>query len=322
MKIALGLVAPLFVLACGTVLAAEAPSADVGADAREAGAESGKQPQEAAAGGFLRIERNGFSRPVALQTAIVRYVPASGEGDLVVDLVACVHMAEASYYEELNRRLEQYDVVLYELVAPRGARVPKGGARDGCNPLVMLQQMTESMLELEPQVEHLDYTKANFVHADMSPADIAEKMRERGDDGLSLVLSVSADLIRQHNLREREREKNPHRLPPDPFDPLLLLFDPDPAATMKQKLAAQFTEPGAIDLGGTLNTMLIKDRNEVAMRVFQTELAKGKKRIAILYGAGHMADFEKRLTGDFGLRRDRVEWLTAWNLLSAKRGAR
>ena len=47
---------------------------------------------------------------------------------------------------------------------------------------------------------------------------------------------------------------------------------------------------------------------------FQTELANGRKRIAIFYGAGHMADFEKRLVSDFGLKRDRVEWLPAWNL--------
>lgn len=311
LKIALRLLVPTLLLAGGTVLAAEPPATG-----------PGSVMGESAAGGFLRVKRNQYGRPVALQTAIVRYVPTSGEGDLAVDLIACVHIAERSYYAELNKRFDEYDVVLYELVAPRGTRIPKGGARDEGHPLVMLQQMTESMLELEPQTEHIDYTRANFVHADMSPVDMADKMRERGDDGMTLLLSVTADLIRRHNLRELERERNPRQPQPEPFDPLALLFDPDRAATMKEKLAKQFTELGAVELGDTLNTILVEDRNEAAMRVFQTELAKGRKRIAIFYGAGHMADFEKRLTTDFGLQRDRVEWLAAWDLLAAKRRVR
>lgn len=290
-------------------------------------APSGDGPKNAEddlpAGRFVRVERNDWGRPVALQTAIARYVPASGEGELAVDLVACVHVGERSYYQALNKRLEEYDVVLYELVARRGTRVPKGGARDEGNPLVMLQEMTESALELESQVEHIDYTKANLVHADMSPDDMARAIRERGDDGVTLFLSITADLMRLENLRELERQKNgrPKRHS-TPFDALVLLFDPDRAATLRQELAQQFEELGTGDLGGTLNTILIEDRNKAAMRVFQTELAKGRKRIAILYGAGHMPDFEKRLVADFGLKRDRVEWLSAWNLLPGKPKAR
>jgi hypothetical protein len=261
------------------------------------------------------VERNQYGRPVALQTAIVRYVPASGEGDLVVELIACVHIAERSYYQELNKRFDEYDVVLYELVAPRGTRMPRGGARDSSNPFVMLQQMTESVLELESQAEHIDYTKENFVHADMSLQEMGEAIRERGDDGLTLLLSVTADLLREQNLRELERKKKARagvRTPP--LDPLALLFDPDPAATLKQMLAEQFHQMEDSDLGDTLNTILIEDRNKAAMRVFQVELAKGRKRIAIFYGAGHMADLEKRLISDFGLQRDRAQWLTAWDL--------
>ena len=36
-----------------------------------------------------------------------------------VDLVAAVHIAEKSYYEQLNREFEGYDAVLYELGGPR-----------------------------------------------------------------------------------------------------------------------------------------------------------------------------------------------------------
>ena len=50
------------------------------------------------------------------------------------------------------------------------------------------------------------------------------------------------------------------------------------------------------------------------MRVFQKQLAGGKKRIAIFYGAAHMPDFEQRLTKDFGLKRKSTGWHTAWDL--------
>ena len=65
--------------------------------------------------------------------------------------------------------------------------------------------------------------------------------------------------------------------------------------------------------------MLIDDRNAAAMQVFQTELAKGTKRIAIFYGAAHMPDFECRLRKDFGLKPKGQQWLTAWDLKSGKK---
>jgi hypothetical protein len=101
--------AGLLGLACLTVLLAEAPAADKD--------EAAKKP---APGKFLRIQRDAQDQPVALETATVRCVPASGQGELVVDLISAVHVADRSYYRQLNEQFEQYDVLLYELVAPQG----------------------------------------------------------------------------------------------------------------------------------------------------------------------------------------------------------
>src|SRR5262245_40385282 len=76
--------------------------------------------------GFMRLKRDAKNQAVALETAIVRYVPASGEGSLSVDLIGAVHVADRDYYQKLNKQFQQYDVLLYELVAPEGTRVPKG----------------------------------------------------------------------------------------------------------------------------------------------------------------------------------------------------
>ncbi len=84
----------------------------------------------------------------------------------------------------------------------------------------------------------------------------------------------------------------------------------------KQVLARQLTAAGSLDeaLGGTLNQMLVKDRNAAAAKVLQQQLAAGKKRIAIFYGAAHMGDFHGRLVNDFGLKPSNTRWLTAWDL--------
>ena len=50
------------------------------------------------------------------------------------------------------------------------------------------------------------------------------------------------------------------------------------------------------------------------MKVFQREIAGGRKKIAIFYGAAHMPDFAERLQGEFGLMRSDTRWLTAWDL--------
>ena len=42
---------------------------------------------------FIRIERNENREPVALQSVIAKYVPASSQPGVEIDLVAVVHMS-------------------------------------------------------------------------------------------------------------------------------------------------------------------------------------------------------------------------------------
>src|SRR5262245_35840287 len=92
-------------------------------------ASKSKEVKKQSPASFVRVRRDAQKQPVALETAIVRYVPASGESGLVVELVGAVHVGDRSYYDQLNKEMEQYDVLLYELVAPPGTRIPKGGKR-------------------------------------------------------------------------------------------------------------------------------------------------------------------------------------------------
>lgn len=272
---------------------------------------------------FLRIQRDAVDEPTALETSVVRYVPASGNSGLTVDLVGVVHVADKVYYQKLNKLFEQYDVLLYELVAPQGTRPPKGGRREGGNPLAIIQEIMKTVLDLESQMEHIDYTKKNFVHADLSFEEMAKAMEARGDTGITVALNVVADLMRQQNLMKQKPAKPGSGKQPESLNDIFNLFlDPSGPAKFKQILAAQFEALGdpAGGLGQTLNTILVGDRNAAAMKVFQKELTSGKKKIAIFYGAAHMADFEKRLVTDFGMKKQDEKWLTAWDLKPRQRG--
>ncbi len=292
----------------GPVLAADPPA--------EKKAEPKKKPEPTK---FLRVQRDKNDTPIALETATVRYLPKSGAGGVTVDLIAAVHVGDKAYYEALNKQMEQYDVLLYELVAPEGTRIPKGGKRDKPNPLSMLQEMMKNVLDLESQVEQIDYQAKNFVHADLSPEKMAEAIKERGDDALTIALSVAADILRKQNLEEMKKGKEPAKgkkdKDEDEPDLLGMLLDPHAAVKLKRSMAEQFESSGDDGgLGPTIGNILVADRNKAALKVLQKEIAKGKKKIGIFYGAAHMPDFEKRLAEDFDLKKDKVEWVTAWDL--------
>lgn len=285
--------------------------------------ETDKKPAEkkVEAPKYLRLQRDEDKNPTAMETAIVRFVPAGGEKGVEVELIGVVHIADKAYYKKLNKRFEQYDAMLYEMVGPQGVKPEKGKGAD--NPIAFLQKLGKVVLDLDLQTDVIDYNKKNFVHADLSPEEMAEAMKKRGDDGLTVTLGAVADILRQQNLQEqkqkekKEKEKDGAKPKEEEFDFFALLADPEGAVKMKRMMAEQFEnlEGG---LGPTLNNILITDRNAAAAKVLQKEIAKGKKKIAIFYGAAHMPDFEKRLKDDFGLKRDKEEWLKAWDLKEGK----
>lgn len=222
---------------------------------------------------FLRIQRDEIREPVALQTVIAKYVPASGAKGVEIDLVAVVHIGEKAYYERLNKEFEKYDTVLYELVAPEGIKPPKSGEQKSDNPLAMLQQGMKFFLRLEHQLEVVDYGKANFIHADLSPEGMRRAMKERGDNEMTVFLGVIADFLRKKNLGADR---------PAPQTPDISLNDLVKPTKFKRMMAQQFADAGGdVVLGRTVNQLLVEDRNKACMKVLQQQLAAGKKKIAI-----------------------------------------
>ncbi len=257
---------------------------------------------------FLRIAEDDDGEMLAMQTAIVRYRGTNADGERVtVDLVAAIHIAERSYYEKLNRKFDRYDVVLYELVAPEGTRVPKDG---GSNSSVvgMLQRGMQGLLGLEHQLSHVDYQQDNFVHADMSPEEFAQSMRAKGENLWVLLFRMLGQSIAQ-------QAKRGDRGGSSDMDLIRALFDRNRSLALKRVMADQFQDLEAMTLvfEGPDGSTIITERNKVALEVLDEQIAEGNRRLAIFYGAGHMPDMEERLK-DMGFRRKRQRWLTAWDL--------
>ena len=265
---------------------------------------------------FLRMT-SAAGQPKTLDTAVVTYQSNTPEG-VTVDLIGAVHIGESSYYRELNELFDSYEVLLYELVAPEGTQIPRGGKRDaGFNPVALLQDGAKNMLGLESQLEKVDYTKPHFVRADMTPTQIADKMAERGDTALTLAMQTLTDVMRQQNLAASQPQANSLFGTEQEITLSDMLGNP---LKMKRMMAAQFANTGSLDqaLGGALNQLLIVDRNAEALKGLQKQIAAGKKHIGIFYGAAHLPDLEKHLIEDFGLKKSEHRWLAAWDLTRAQ----
>jgi len=61
-------------------------------------------------------------------------------------------------------------------------------------------------------------------------------------------------------------------------------------------------------------SVIIGERNRVAAEALQRAVDSGHKRIAVLYGGGHMPDMGRRLREDFDLVPSQVQWITAWSI--------
>jgi hypothetical protein len=270
------------------------------------------EPPPKRANDVVRIRRDDHNKPIALQTALVRLAATGAEqADVFVDLIGVIHVADKAYYEDINRRLGDYDAVLYELVARPNANIPRPG--QGARSAVGgLQMGMTGMLDLAYQLDCIDYTAPNMVHADMSPEEFLDTMRQRND-------SIVGTFFRVMGRGLAERAKKP--LDPQDWQVVTALFAEDRPHRLKLALAKQFAdlEDQMSVFEGADGSTIITERNKKALQVLARELEAGKKQIAVLFGAGHLPDMQRRLEKEFGMKTIRTEWLPAWSL-AADRG--
>ncbi len=267
----------------------------------------GKAVKEAkAAQAYVRVQ-DADRQPKAMQTAIVSYVGKKGspfEGRKV-DLVGVVHIGEEEYYKDLNQRLSKYDSVLYELVAPDGTRIRPEDLDNRRSLLGSMQSGMKDMLNLEYQLEKIDYMAKNFRHADMSPDEFMSDMDRRGDSMAKMVARLMGAGLATSSAGGGDAAM------------LFAFFSNDRAKLLKRSMARQLVDVETVTAGfndANGENTLIKGRNAKAFEVLREELDAGKKRVAVFYGAGHLADMANRLQDDFQMQKKSTVWLDAWDL--------
>ena len=280
---------------------------DAGTNAgKDAGKNASRKPaSQTVESSYMRVRRGDNKTAQALETSILRFVREEpGKPPVEVDLVGVVHIGERQYYDELNKLFKGYEAVLYELVAPEGTRVPKGGGKAGAHPISAMQKGLQSMLALEYQLEHIDYHASNFIHADMTPDEMSKSMKDRQESWSQMFFRMMGQGMAQQS-----------RQPGGDINLFSALFAKDRSVKLKRVFAQQFDNmEGMSAFDGPEGSTLITERNKKALRVLDRELMAGKRRLAIFYGAGHMKDMEERLVNEFKMRRVSATWLTAWRM--------
>jgi hypothetical protein len=263
---------------------------------------------------WVRLHYDENGKIVGMQTAIVRYsapAPATGaaQAPVFVDLVGAVHVGDVAYYEGLNEYFKQYDALLYELVAPEGTVVERGRGASNSHPVGFMQNGIKNLLELDHQLEEIDYTRPNFVHADMTPDQFAKAMRDRKESFLQMYFKLMSHAMEHQSEMTAKGESLD-------FELFAALFSKDRPRRLKTALAKQLAEMESlmVSFGGEQGSVIITERNKMALKVLKEQLAAGKKSLGIFYGAGHLNDMDERLRKDFHLTPVSITWITAWNL--------
>lgn len=328
-------------LIAGSVAAAEEPQHKPGTLRRQTSGPSAEAPagdelkeEEAAAPEYIRILRNDKRLADALQTSVVTFTKSDQYPGATVDLVGAIHLGEPGYYEELNSLFRNYDVLLFEAVMPeeavrQGLR-PGGGhvedesireaelesgedadawtdAKVGLTAISVLQLGMKDALGLEFQLSGINYAASNFVHADMTAEEFEQSMKQRGESFGQMFMQEIGKSITKTN------QENPLAMN---LDLMLSALAPDRMYRVRRIAAVQLAKAGEGEAfaGPDGTSTIITERNIKALEVLQRELKAGHKHIGVFYGAGHLADMEKRMREDLGFERSNELWLTAWDL--------
>jgi len=281
---------------------------------------------------YTRIA-NPDTNIVQLQIALRKFVPARQDAPTIW-LAAVMHVGESDYYRTLQRFLDTQTIVLYEGVNPEShprhvheaaassnrAAAPAAQKTDAKSGYSMQSTLAHS-IGLVFQLDAIDYDRTNFLNSDLSIDQIQSIMAgglPRGAPGQQGGSTTS-------------------------FDTLLQIMDGSSflgslfrigmqfiAASPKMQAMAKLTFIEAIGrLKGDLSEVqglppdlkqlirvLIQARDKNLVADLKNELKKVPRSgsIAVFYGAGHMDDLEKRITGELHYRPSQEKWLTAFSV--------
>lgn len=283
---------------------------------------------------YARLDTSPKGMPLSLKTSIVTLSSTRKNKKVHVHLVGAIHFADREYYRVLDKRLAQYEMVLFELVTDKNAdarellakRKPgtsnDSPSRTAANnaqsdrepvqnstqrvkrsPLFVVgaaQKLMSETLGLTSQLAAIDYGRDNMVHCDMDHDSLLKEIL-KGDDINTLIDELLLSFL------EQEQGKELGIL-------AAILFSRNKQITLRRLAAREIANQISPDKATLGQKSLIEARNSVVLDRIRRELDTGKKEIAVFYGAAHLPDFMIRLQTEYGFTFESCQWIEAWNM--------
>lgn len=261
---------------------------------------------------YMRIVRPDADN-VVLEIALRRFVPVKGRGP-VAWLSGASHVGESNYFAALQKHLDAQGTVLFEGVGAKSKKMRFNPEEE-----TSIQHTMASSLGLVFQLSAIDYDRPQFRNSDLSIAQLQQLLAggaaSEGGNGegakagrefreLLQVMDGSSFLGMLMHAGLKFIGSNPKL---QAMTKVLLI---ETLGQLKGDMSQLQGVPPEIQ---RLLEVIIIERNKIVMADLKAEIRApfAPRSISVFYGAGHMADLEKRLRNELGYRPWGEVWLAA-----------
>lgn len=265
---------------------------------------------------YMRITRPN-SNIVTLEIALRKFEPARGKGPAVW-LSGASHIGETNYYLALQQHLEAQSLVLFEGVGARDKRMRFDPAEEAS-----IQHTMASALGLVFQLAAIDYNRPQFRNSDLTIPQLQRLLAGHAAGDPEGGGATGGHAGGNREFQELLGVMDGSSVLGALLHAGLKLIGTSPKLQAVTKIImietlGQLTGDMSAIHGmppevQRLLEVIIRERNKVVLEDLRKELlARPKPRsISVFYGAGHMADFEKRLRNELGYTPRSEQWLRA-----------
>ena len=265
---------------------------------------------------YMRVA-NPDANTVSLQIALRRFGPEKGSGPEVW-LSGASHVGDSNYFATLQKHLDAQPLVLFEGVGGKSKKKMRFDPEEETS----IQHTMASALGLVFQLSAIDYDRPQFRNSDLTIGQLQQLLaggtNQPGESGgsapasrefqeLLQVMDGSSMLGTLLHVGLKFIGSSPKL---QAMTKVVLI------ETLGQMTGDMSQIKGMPPEIQRLLSVIIQERNKVVLDDLRKELhtVRPPKAISIFYGAGHMADLEKRLRSELRYRPRGEVWLTAMSV--------